>query len=52
MIEDPLAEQMLMGTFKEGDIIKAVVKDGDIVFEKGTPPEESAPPAEEAAGVS
>lgn len=54
MIEDPLAEQMLMGTFKEGDTIKAVVKDGDIVFEKGLKPEsdetaesELLPPAEE-----
>ena len=60
MIEDPLAEQMLMSTFKEGDVIKAVVKDGDIVFEKGekseedtAPPPPPSPPAEEEpAGVS
>jgi ATP-dependent Clp protease ATP-binding subunit ClpC len=55
MIEDPLAEQMLMSTFKEGDIIKAVVKDGDIVFEKGEKAEEedaTPPPTEEPAAVS
>src|SRR5437899_10587621 len=39
MIEDPLAEQVLMGTFKEGDTIIAEVKDGDIVFQKGIKPE-------------
>lgn len=41
MIEDPLAEQMLMSIFKEGDIIKAVVKDCDIVFEKEAESEET-----------
>jgi ATP-dependent Clp protease ATP-binding subunit ClpC len=51
MIEDPLAEQMLMSTFKEGDIIKAVVKDGDIVFEKSEKAEEedATPPADRGA---
>ncbi len=53
MIEDPLAEQMLMGTFKEGDVIKAVVKDGDIVFERGEKPESDAlSEASEALGSS
>ena len=28
MIEDPLAEEILIGTFKEGDAIRAEVKDG------------------------
>jgi ATP-dependent Clp protease ATP-binding subunit ClpC len=39
----------------EGDIIKAVVKDGDIVFEKGEKTEEedaTPPPTEEPAAVS
>jgi ATP-dependent Clp protease ATP-binding subunit ClpC len=58
MIEDPLAEQMLMNKFHEGDTIRAVVKDGDIVFEKVAKPEsdeatdagsEPLPPAEEPA---
>src|SRR5258706_10587538 len=48
MIEDPLAEEVLRGTFKEGDIILAEVKDGDIVFSKGIKPELPAPPVEEA----
>ena len=47
-----------MSKFHEGDIIRAVVKDGDIVFEKGVKPEsdeatdagsEPLPPAEEPA---
>ena len=42
MIEDPLAEQVLMSSFKEGDIISAEVKDGDIVFVKSKKPQ--APP--------
>ena len=33
-IEDEISEQMLMGKFKEGDFINAVMKDGEIVFEK------------------
>jgi ATP-dependent Clp protease ATP-binding subunit ClpC len=39
MIEDPLAEEILQGNFKEGDIIRAEVKDGDIVFIKGEKPD-------------
>jgi len=34
MIEDPLAEDVLMGKFREGDTILAEVADGDIVFRK------------------
>ncbi len=34
MIENPLSNEMLKGTFKEGDAILATVKDGNIVFEK------------------
>ena len=53
MIEDPLAEEFLKGTYKEGDTIRAIVKDGDIVFEKAIrPEEETLPPAEEPAAVS
>jgi ATP-dependent Clp protease ATP-binding subunit ClpC len=51
MIEDPLAEAILMGTFREGDIIRAEVKDGDIVFVKGEKPD-TLPPIEEPAGVA
>jgi len=40
-----------MGTFREGDIIRAEVKDGDIVFVKGEKPD-TLPPIEEPAGVA
>jgi len=49
MIEDPLAEEVLMGNFKEGDHISAQVKDGDIVFTKAKVPELPPPPIEEPA---
>jgi ATP-dependent Clp protease ATP-binding subunit ClpC len=39
MIEDPLSEEILQGNFKEGDVIRAEVKDGDIVFIKGEKPD-------------
>jgi ATP-dependent Clp protease ATP-binding subunit ClpC len=53
MVEDPLAEEILMGNFKEGDTILADVKDGDIVFVKAAPGEDDAiPPMEEPAGVA
>jgi len=32
LIEDPLAEQMLAGTFQEGDTVRAEVEDGQVVF--------------------
>ncbi len=56
LVEDPLSEQFLMGIFKEGDIIKAEVKDGDIVFSKGkkkdlVKQEEETPPEPEPAPV-
>ncbi|MGC8667111.1 MAG: ATP-dependent Clp protease ATP-binding subunit [Chthonomonadales bacterium] len=50
MIEDPLAEQLLLGAFQAGDIIRAEVKDGDIVFVREEP-SEAPPPVEEPAGV-
>ena len=34
MIENPLSNEMLKGTFRAGDIIKAKVKDNNIVFER------------------
>jgi ATP-dependent Clp protease ATP-binding subunit ClpC len=53
MIEDPLAEELLMGTFHEGDIIRAVAKDGGIVFAKAEPGGgDTLPPVEEPAGVA
>ncbi len=33
-IEDPLAEEILRGTFKEGDVIEAYVEEGSIKFRK------------------
>jgi len=33
-IEDPLAEEILRGTFKEGDVIQAYVEEGSIKFRK------------------
>jgi ATP-dependent Clp protease ATP-binding subunit ClpC len=34
LIENPLSNEMLKGTFKEGDTIEASLKDNKIVFEK------------------
>jgi len=47
LIEDPLAEQLLSGDFREGDIIRAVVEADQIVFIKALPPGdlELPPPA-------
>jgi ATP-dependent Clp protease ATP-binding subunit ClpC len=53
LIEDPLAEELLRGTFSEGDIIRAEVKDGGIVFVRVAPPD--LPPVDEQeqpAGVA
>ncbi len=37
LIENPLSNEILKGTFKEGDNVQAVLKDGkDIVFEKAS----------------
>ena len=34
-IEDELAEEILSGKYANGDVIKMVLKDGKIAFEKG-----------------
>jgi ATP-dependent Clp protease ATP-binding subunit ClpC len=50
MLEDALSEELLRGNFGEGDIIRAEVKDGDIVFTKSPAPVENSlgePPLEE-----
>jgi ATP-dependent Clp protease ATP-binding subunit ClpC len=51
LLEDPLAEQMLSGTFQEGDIIRAEVEDGDIVFVKSRPEGEYELPPPALAAV-
>ena len=51
MIEDPLAEEVLMGTYREGDVILAEVREGDIVFRKGVRPD-SLPPVEEEPALA
>jgi len=35
MIEDPMAEEILLGRFREGDTIRAELEDGRIFFTKG-----------------
>jgi ATP-dependent Clp protease ATP-binding subunit ClpC len=53
MIEDPLAEEILAGKFISGDIIRAEVKDGDIIFVKESlSGPDSLPPLEEPASVA
>jgi ATP-dependent Clp protease ATP-binding subunit ClpC len=54
MIEDPLAEEILAGNFKDGDVILADVKDGDVVFVKTEKKAggDTIPPVEEPAGVA
>ncbi len=59
MVEDPLAEGLLQGKFKPGDVVEAVVIDGALVLEPRRqlealppPPPEPALPAGEAAGDS
>jgi ATP-dependent Clp protease ATP-binding subunit ClpC len=53
MIEDPLAEELLLGTFQTGDLILTEVKDGDIVFRKGERPAPAGlEEVEEPAGVA
>lgn len=34
MLEDAISEQVLQGTFKEGDVIETMVEDGKVVFVK------------------
>jgi len=54
MIEDPLAEEILAGNFKEGDVILADVKDGDVVFVKTEKAKDgdAIPPVEEPAAIA
>jgi ATP-dependent Clp protease ATP-binding subunit ClpC len=41
LIEDPLSEEVLLGRFSEGDVIRAEVADGKIIFRKAEVPEEA-----------
>jgi ATP-dependent Clp protease ATP-binding subunit ClpC len=48
LIENPLSNEMLKGTFKEGDKIKAILKDNDVMFESAAikpakPPKQGNP---------
>jgi ATP-dependent Clp protease ATP-binding subunit ClpC len=54
MIEDPLAEEILAGNFKDGDVILADVKDGDVVFVKSEKKKngDTIPPVEEPAAIA
>ncbi|HSV72265.1 MAG TPA: ATP-dependent Clp protease ATP-binding subunit [Chthonomonadales bacterium] len=54
MVEDPLAEEILRGAFQSGDIVRAEVQDGDIVFVRANHPDTGEAPAEpeEPAGVA
>ena len=49
MVEDPLAEGLLQGKFKPGDVVEAVVVDGVLVLEPRRPLEALPPPPSEAA---
>jgi ATP-dependent Clp protease ATP-binding subunit ClpC len=40
LIEDPLSEALLFGKFREGDVIEAVMDEGDVTFRQA---EELAP---------
>src|SRR5262249_34545079 len=51
MIEDPLSEEVLLGRFSEGDVIRAEVADEKIIFRKAEPPKKEAE-EKEAVGVS
>jgi ATP-dependent Clp protease ATP-binding subunit ClpC len=51
MIEDPLSEQILGGSFGAGDCVLAEVKDGDVVFTKGPRLDGPDTLKEETAGV-
>ena len=41
-LEDELTDMLLLGKFKEGDVIHTVMKDGKIVFEKSSPSKKKA----------
>jgi ATP-dependent Clp protease ATP-binding subunit ClpC len=49
MVEDPLAEGLLQGKFKPGDVVEALVIDGVLVLEPRRPLEALPPPPPEAA---
>jgi ATP-dependent Clp protease ATP-binding subunit ClpC len=52
MIEDPLSEEILRGTFGAGDCVLAEVKDGDVVFTKAPRLDGPDTVVEETAGVA
>ena len=33
-VEDPLAEQLLAGVYKKGDMVKVAIKDNQVIFER------------------
>jgi ATP-dependent Clp protease ATP-binding subunit ClpC len=45
LIEDPLSEEVLLGRFSAGDLIRAEAEDGKIIFRKADLPELPPPPA-------
>ena len=46
-IENPLSNEMLKGTFKEGDTIQAILKENDIAFEKAAAEKKTPKPKPE-----
>ncbi len=58
LLEDPLAEEVLRGTFRPGDVVFAELKEGEVVFrpkliDEGMPEADDSglPPLEEPAAV-
>jgi ATP-dependent Clp protease ATP-binding subunit ClpC len=51
LIEDPLAEEVLRGTFRHGDTVNAEMEDGHVVFRRGGIIDEGLPPLEAPATV-
>ncbi len=52
LVEDPLAEEVLKGTFHAGDTIRAEVKDEKVIFVVAASSDLGLPPLEEPAGVA
>jgi ATP-dependent Clp protease ATP-binding subunit ClpC len=52
MVEDPLAEGLLNGTFHPGDLVEAVVMDGDLKLHVRNRIEQLPPPAPPEAALS
>ena len=50
-LEDPLAEEVLRGTFRPGDVIYAAMENNEIVF-RPTLPDEGMPTLDEPAAVA